>query len=128
MAKRLTDTTKWTNKAFRSLSDKHKLFYLYILDNCDNAGVIRVDLDLIGFTLGNTFTREEIESEFEERLVFISEDKIMIRNYIAFQNGDVFKSESRIAGSIRSTLNSHGLLERYRRGEFGTTNEAVALD
>lgn len=128
MAKRLTDTTKWANKTFRALPDRMKLLYLYLLDNCDNAGVVRVDLDLIGYTLNTTLTRKEIESAFTGKLHFVSEDKIVVHNYIAFQNGDVFKSESRIAASIRSTLNSHGLLERYRKGEFGNTNDAVALD
>jgi hypothetical protein len=127
MAKRLTDTTKWTNKDFRGLSDKHKLFYLYLLDNCDNAGVIRVDLELVGYTLRNEFTRDEIENDFGKRLVFVADDKIVIRNYIAFQNGDVLDSQSRIASSVRSTLNSHGLLDRYKKGEFGVLNAAVSL-
>jgi hypothetical protein len=125
MAKRLTDTTKWTNKSFRALPDKFKLLYLYILDNCDAAGVIRFDLDLVGYTLGHSFSLAEIKSALDGKVVFLSEDKLIVRNYIAFQNGDVTKSDSKIAGSIRSTLNSHGLLKRYIDGEFGVTNSAV---
>lgn len=127
MAKRLTDTTKWTNAAFRKMPDKIKLFYLYVLDNCDNAGVIRYDLDLIGYTLNNSFTKKELQSALDGRVVFVGDDKLVIRNYIAFQNGDVFDSKSRFASSIRSTLNSHGLLQRYKKGEFGVTNDAFTL-
>ena len=127
MAKRLTDTTKWTNRAFRAMPDKFKLLYLYLLDNCDAAGVIRIDLDLVGYTLGHSFSKAEVESALMGKVVFLAEDKLIIRNYIAFQNGDVTSSESKIAGSIRSALNSHGLLERYKKGEFGVTNAAVGL-
>lgn len=127
MAKRLTDTTKWTNKSFRAMPDKFKLLYLFLLDNCDSAGVIRVDLDLVGYTLNHSFSKAEIETVLVGKVVFVADDKIVIRNYIAFQNGDVTASESKIAGSIRSTLNSHGLLERYKSGEFGVTNSAVSL-
>lgn len=118
---------KWTSKWFRALSDKHKVFYLYVLDNCDNAGVISYDLDLIGYTLNNTYTKKELQSAFDGKAVFVGEDKLVVKNYIAFQNGDVFDSKSRISASIRSTLNSHGLLNRYKKGDFGTTNEAVSM-
>lgn len=127
MAKRLTDTTKWTNRAFRTMPDKFKLLYLFLLDNCDSAGVIRVDLELVGFTLGHSFSKAEIETGLAGKVVFVEDDKIVIRNYIAFQNGDVTNSESKIAASIRSTLNSHGLLQRYKQGDFGTTNQAVSM-
>lgn len=127
MAKRLTDTTKWTNKAFRAMPDKIKIFYLYVLDNCDNAGVFRYDLDLVGYTLNNAYTKKELVSALEGRVVFVGDDKLVIRNYIAFQNGDVFDSKSRFAASIRSTLNSHGLLSRYKKGDFGVTNDAFTM-
>jgi hypothetical protein len=127
MAKRLTDTTKWTNKAFRKLPAKMKLLYLYILDNCDAAGVMNLDLDVIGFLLGDDFSLEEVKPAFEKRIIFLSDDKVIVRNYIAFQNGDVTDSKSNIAKSVISTLNSHGLLDRYKRGEFGHVNHALAL-
>ena len=109
------------------MPDKFKLLYLYLLDNCDAAGVIRIDLDLVGYTLGHSFSKAEVESALMGKVVFLAEDKLIIRNYIAFQNGDVTQSDSKIAGSIRSALNSHGLLERYKKGEFGVTNAAVGL-
>jgi len=127
MAKRLTDTGKWTNPAFRALQAKFKLLYLYILDNCDASGVMHLDLKLIGFILSQRYSIDEVQAAFEKRIVFLSEDKIIVRNYIAFQNGDVVKAESNIAKSVKATLNSHGLLDRYKKGEFGNVNSAIAL-
>jgi hypothetical protein len=127
MAKRLTDTKKWESKTFRKLGDKYKVFYLYLLDNCDGSGVMHLDLELINFILSQSFSLEEIKEAFPNQLIFISDDKIIIKNYIAFQNGDVTDSKSNIAKSIVATLNSHGLLKRYQKGEFGNVNQAVAL-
>jgi hypothetical protein len=127
MAKRLTDTKKWESKTFRKLADKFKVFYLYLLDNCDGSGVMHLDLELINFILSQSFSLEEIKEAFPNQLIFISDDKIIIKNYIAFQNGDVTDSKSNIAKSIVATLNSHGLLKRYQKGEFGNVNQAVAL-
>ena len=126
MAKRLTETTKWVNPDFRKLKDKYKLFYLYILDNCDSSGIIRLDLDLIGYTLNHSFTDQEIAENLCDKITFIAPNKVIIKNFIAFQNGDIFDSKSKIASSIRANLNSHGILERYLRGEFGHTNKAIA--
>lgn len=127
MAKRLTDTTKWSNPAFRKLPSKYKLLYLYILDNCDCAGVMHIDLELVGFFLGEEFSLPEVRDAFKERLCFISDDKIVVRNYVAFQNGDIADSKSSIAKSIRSNLHSHGIWDRYCKGEFGHVNKAVTL-
>lgn len=126
MAKRLTDTTKWNNPDFRSLPDKYKLLYLYLLDNCDSAGIVCIDLDLIGYTLNNKFPMEEVKSSLKEKVVFLSPKKIIIRNYIAFQNGDIFDSNSNIAKSVRAMLQTHGLLDRYKNGDFGVTQKFIA--
>lgn len=127
MAKRLTDTKKWQNPGFRKLAPKYKLFYLYCLDHCDNGGVFSFDLELIGMVLNLKFSLEEIKETFAGRVFFLSDDKLIIKNYIAFQNGDITDSKSMIAKSIRTTLNSHGLLERYQEGEFGHVNKAVCI-
>lgn len=127
MAKRLTDTSKWTNPAFRALPVKMKLLYLYILDSCDSAGVMHLDLSLAAFILSQRYSLEEVKTALDKRVIFLADDKIIVKNYVAFQNGDVFDSKSNIAKSIMATLRSHGLLDRYKEGEFGNVNSAIAL-
>lgn len=46
MSKRFTDTGKWTDKWFRKLDVYEKLFFLWLVDNCDNAGFWEVDIEL----------------------------------------------------------------------------------
>jgi len=88
---------------------------------------MHLDIEVIGFLLQERFSIPEIKEIFGDRIVFLSEDKIVVRNFIGFQNGDICDSKSSIARSIRSTLNSHGLWDRYCKGEFGHVNKAVSL-
>ncbi len=54
MSKRFTDTGKWTDKWFRKLSVCEKLLFLWLVDNCDNAGFWEVDLELAALQIGMT--------------------------------------------------------------------------
>jgi len=63
MAKRFTDTNKWRDKWFRSLSPTEKVLFLYLTDNCDNAGFIEIDYDLWSYQIGVDET--DIEEAFK---------------------------------------------------------------
>jgi hypothetical protein len=53
MAKRFTDTNIWKNqKWFKRLSPIHKLFWKYLTDSCDHAGVWKIDYLAITDDLG----------------------------------------------------------------------------
>jgi len=58
MAKRLTANDKWEDNWFRKLSLKSKLFWLFILDRCDVAGIWKKDYELAGFCIGEQITDE----------------------------------------------------------------------
>ena len=52
MAKRYTESNKWKNSWFRKLHPKYKLFWVYMLDQCDHAGLWEVDVELAAFQMG----------------------------------------------------------------------------
>lgn len=106
--KRFTDTLKWQNAWFRSLQTKHKILFIYILDSCDNAGVMHLDFELINFVLKENFSLEEFTQIFSSKVIFLSHDKIIIKNFIRYQQGSN-KNSSTMAKHIEKLIENHGI-------------------
>jgi hypothetical protein len=85
MANRFTDTTKWDDDWYLSLPPKMKCAWQYICDNCGSAGDLKISFSLISFRIGEKITKEDFETHFGERVVWLSDDKIWIVRYIEFQ-------------------------------------------
>lgn len=88
MAKRFTETTKWAKESFTSLSLKMKLVWLYLLDNCDNAGIWDINLPLMSFQIGDQITLSEIQECFGEKIEIVGK-KIVIPSFVEFQYGQL---------------------------------------
>jgi len=52
MAKRYSDTEKWTDPWFRGLSSDEKLMFHYLYDNCDIAGFIKLEVSYFALSTG----------------------------------------------------------------------------
>jgi hypothetical protein len=50
--KRFTDIDKWKRKWFRTLPLESKVLFEYLRDNCDNAGFIEIDEEIISLYTG----------------------------------------------------------------------------
>ena len=85
MAKRLTDTDKWKKIWFRELKPEHKVFWEYIRDNCNHAGIWDVDFSLASFQVGCELNKNEIEKVFEKQFIKISEVKWFLVDFIEWQ-------------------------------------------
>lgn len=85
MANRFTDTTKWDDDWYLSLPPKMKCAWQYICDNCGSIGDLKISFSLISFRIGEKVTKEDFETHFGDRLVWVSDDKIWIVSYIEFQ-------------------------------------------
>ena len=87
MAKRFSETTKWSDEWFTSLKPLPKLVFLYIIDNCDNAGFYEINTRVASFLIGITpeqFTKA-IDS-LEKCFVFSIDKKILwIKNFLKHQ-------------------------------------------
>jgi hypothetical protein len=88
MAKRFTETTKWQDSWFRKLKAEYKLFWFYILDNCDNAGLWEYDLEVASFFVGKSLNELDVKTVFSERIIEI-EGKWFIPKFIEFQYGEL---------------------------------------
>jgi hypothetical protein len=88
MAKRFTNTDKWKKQWFKKLNTKQKLFWLYILDDCNHAGIWDV--------------------------VFIdNREKVFIPKFIEFQYGEL-NPNSRPHISVINLLEKYNLMDRKK--------------
>ena len=86
MSKRLTDTDKWKKLWFRKLKPEHKIFWQYLLDTCNNAGIWEVDFEMASFMIGCDVDPEEIKQLFSKQYRELDDGKRwFIEDFIEFQ-------------------------------------------
>lgn len=116
MAKRFTDTEKWKDPWFQDLPPQMKVFWFYLLDQCDMAGIWKVNLRLAEFQINTTGLESIVKEHFNGRIhVFDNGKKWFIKKFIEFQYGTLNPSV-RPHQAVISTLQNHGLWEEYTKG------------
>ena len=103
MAKRFTDTDKWKKEWFQSLSPKMKCAWIYILDNCDHAGVWSINEKLLSFQVGQRITIKEILSHFGDKVRLI-DNKLIIDEFVSFQYGKLDPFKNNVHASVFNIL------------------------
>lgn len=107
MAKRLTASEKWEDPWFFALPAKDKIFWLYLLDKCNHAGIWQVNWPLVQFHIkGFRFAHKT----YEGRILEVSESKWFIPKFIAFQYGTLNPS-NRVHASVLRELEKEGASE-----------------
>jgi hypothetical protein len=88
MAKRFTDTDKWKKGFIRNLPAKFKLLWLYILDDCNHAGIWDTDFEVASIRIGSKISEKEACKVFAEQIkIFDNGNKWFIPKFIDFQYG-----------------------------------------
>lgn len=105
--KRFTETQKWEDQWFRRLPLEMKALWCWLLDKCDNAGVIDPDIELASFQIGYQYPMDTL-SRFEERVVKLACGKYFIPKFIAFQYGKL-SADCRAHGPVFQSLAKHGI-------------------
>jgi len=108
MAKRFTATEKWDDPFFLDLPNKYKLFWIFMLDKCDHAGIFQVSQRAITFHLDADMTVEELRKTFASRIHIINEHKWFIPKFIEFQYGEL-KDTNNAHLSVIRLLKKQGL-------------------
>lgn len=94
MAKRFTDTDKWKDEWYTELSNDYKVIWLYLLDNCDNAGIIKRNIKLLNYYCNTNVSTDDILNIFKDRVTPISDDKWIINKFCVYQYGNDFLSNN----------------------------------
>ena len=115
MAKRFTDTDKWKKMWFRKLKNDHKVFWMYILDQCDHAGIWEVDFELAHYFC-NGIDEIEIRSIFQKQYQeFDSGKRWFISDFITFQYG-----------KLNENVNAHkSVIQRLERYNLSTLDQPL---
>jgi len=112
MAKRFTDTMKWNEDWFLELSISNKLFWIYVCDNCDHAGIYKLNKRMFELLIGNKIDTNEflntINAE-KDRIILLDNGKWYITKFIEFQYGSTLNPNNRVHKSILKLLNDNNI-------------------
>jgi hypothetical protein len=109
MPKRFTETLKWDDPWFRALSPDAKLLWFWLVDKCDQAGIITPDFALCEFQTGIKRAYERIK-EIESRVAQIDEGKYIVAKFIEFQHGKLSR-DCKAHNPAWQSLEKHGLID-----------------
>jgi len=127
VAKRFTDTGKWKKKWIRELNPNMKLFWFYLLDNCDHAGIWEVDIDLAAFQIGVDLDESTILQTFNRKIVPFKPGKWFIPKFVEYQYGELNET-NRAHNSVIKILTKYKLFKGLTRGLQGPMDMDKELD
>jgi hypothetical protein len=110
MPKRLTDTEKWKKPFIKSLSVEYKLFFLYILDDCDHSGIWQVDIEVAEIRLGVKLSLQKARGFYAEKIVELDGGtKWFIPDFIQFQYGQL-DEKNKMYKTVFYSLSKYNLM------------------
>ena len=114
MAKRFLDTGFLSQKWIRKLTPEQKCFLIYIMLECDNAGIIDLDFEDAEFWIGKKID-QSLSFLPKSYVIFIRDlDKYFIPKFIEYQYGDL-SSNKNIVAQARRILSKYGLLDENNK-------------
>lgn len=116
MAKRFTDTTKWAKVWFQGLEPQWKIFWFYLLDSCDHAGIWEVNWSLASFMVGFQLKPDEAKESMRKQIVELDNGKRwFIADFIEFQYTEL-NPANRAHNSVIKLLKKYGAYKGLNRG------------
>jgi|GEM_PF-5607988 len=111
MAKRFLDTNFLSQAWIRKLLPEQKCFLIYLMLECDNGGIIDLDLEATEFWIGKKIG-DPLKFLPNGYLIFIQEPgKFFLPKFILYQYSDL-SSNKNIVVQARQILKRHGLINK----------------
>jgi hypothetical protein len=110
MAKRFTDTMKWNEDWYLDLSLSNKLFWIYICDNCNHAGIFKPNKRMFELLLGDNINIEtflKLINKDKLRICVLGNKRWYLTGFIEFQYGKKINPINRVHKSILKVLNEN---------------------
>jgi hypothetical protein len=107
MAKRLTDTDKWNDDWYISLSNDYRIIWQWLLDNCNHAGICKRSIRIMNLMCNTNVTEEELITIMDGRL-YVKGNIWFIPKFLKFQY-TTLKSGKPVIISVLKELEKHEL-------------------
>lgn len=115
VAKRFTDTEKWKKKFIKGLSTVHKLFFFFLLDDCDHAGIWHVEREIAELRIGEPIDIDDLKKALGKHIVEIDGgEKWFIPYFLEFQYGELNPNVN-AHKSVISKLKKYKLIKKYEQ-------------
>jgi len=116
MSKRFTDSDKWKDSWFCDLEMQDKLLWLYLLDDCNHAGIWKVNMRLLNFSIGYTYTLDTVVEVLGKRVFQISSEYLLIEKYLHFQYPNGLSANHKPQKAAIDMLLKHSVFDRVNKG------------
>lgn len=108
MAKRFTDTEKWKDEWWGSLSNDYRMIWLYLVDSCSIAGIWKKDFRGLNFNCNTQVMEAEFIKVFSSRLIDRG-NFFFIPKFLLFQYPKGLNSDKPAIVSVRKEIESNNL-------------------
>ena len=112
MAKRFTETMKWNEDWYLDLSLADKLFWIYICDNCDHAGIFKPNKRMFELLIGHEINVQSFLDNVnlnKSRICVLGNGRWFLTGFIEFQYGNKLNPNNRVHKSILKLLNENDI-------------------
>lgn len=92
--KRFTETDKWHDPWFRKLNGPEKLVFIFLIENCNNAGFYEWDGSHVAYLTGLEVKHVEGALKALERGIKGASGWVWIRNFLRHQKNDDLNAEN----------------------------------
>lgn len=110
MAKRFVSTEIWSEDWFLEIPNEYKLFWFYILSNCDHAGIFKVNLrSFCSLNEVKLTSKEALEyfNKGKERVIQVNDSIWFISDFFVFQYGPVLNMNNKVHESIEKVYKKY---------------------
>ena len=133
MPKRFISTDIWDEDWYIDMPIEYKVFWFYIISNCDHAGIFKVNLrSFCGLNDIDIAANEALLyfNKDKERILEINKNTWFILDFYSFQYGSTFNENNKLHISIRTIYEKYNIDIEKVRGlkEFKKSTKSVDKD
>lgn len=125
MAKRFTDSEKWKDDWYISLSNDYKIVWQWLLDNCNHSGLCKKSISLLNIMCKTNLNEGDIIDFTNNRIVIVG-DYWFIPKFLKFQYSTLLSGKPAIVSVVRDifTYNLQGMIPESFGKDYLIINES----